>query len=335
MRLRGTFLILLILLYLILACQSFAGINFQEKFQISYRDKIFALHFNDEKRGWAVGDMGLILHTEDGGETWAKLAPIPDNSLNDVVFIDQNGWVVGEGGTILHTQDGGKNWKTQDSKSDASLFSVSFRDKQSGVIVGERGTVLLTEDGGSSWQPSSLDWTKIIPESLIAKGIFALNLYDVFFTDENHGWMVGDAGAVLFTSDGGKTFALLRIGTYPPLYSVFFKTDLEGWATGASGNLLYTQDGGKNWKELNLPTKANLFKIRMSGDEGVIVGDLGTVLQTDNGGKNWDLVKLDLRLPLPWLLDAALILHNSPGEIIFGGQGIIKRYPLKNREEKP
>ena len=30
-----------------------------------------ALSFIDERQGWAVGHGGVLLHTEDGGETWA------------------------------------------------------------------------------------------------------------------------------------------------------------------------------------------------------------------------------------------------------------------------
>jgi len=314
---------------------SFGATKDQEKYSVNRRDKIFGLHFTDEKCGCAVGDMGLILTTEDGGETWTKLEPVTNCSLNDIAFIDQSGWAVGDNGTILQTQNGGKNWEAQASNSDSSLFSVSFWDRQRGVVVGERGTVLLTEDGGSSWQDSSLDWTQIIPESLMADGILALNLYDVFFTDGEHGWVVGDSGVVLFTGDGGKSFNVLRIGTYPPLYSVFFQTDEMGWVTGGGGSFFLTRDGGKTWEEQTLPTKANLFKITMSDDIGAIVGDLGTVFQTKDGGKNWSFVKLDLRLPLPWFLDASIVKHNSPGEIVFGGQGLIRKYSEQEQEEKP
>ena len=335
MRPRGFSLSLVVLLVLMCFWTSFGATKDQEKYSVNRRDKIFGLHFTDAKCGCAVGDMGLILATEDGGETWTKLKPVTNCSLNDIAFIDRNGWAVGDNGTILRTQNGGQDWEVQASNSDASLFSVFFWDTQSGVVVGERGTVLLTEDGRSSWQAPSLDWTQIIPESLMANGILAINLYDVFFTNGEHGWIVGDSGAVLFTGDGGKSFSVLRIGSYCPLYSVFFHTDEEGWGTGAGGSLLVTCDGGKTWQEQTLPTKANLFKITMSDDMGAIVGDVGTVFQTKDGGKNWNLVKLDLRLPLPWFLDASIVKHNSPGEIVFGGQGIIRKHTEQGQEERP
>ncbi|HEX5707189.1 MAG TPA: hypothetical protein VFX96_07830, partial [Pyrinomonadaceae bacterium] len=31
-----------------------------------------AVYFADSKRGWAAGDGGLVIHTEDGGRTWTR-----------------------------------------------------------------------------------------------------------------------------------------------------------------------------------------------------------------------------------------------------------------------
>jgi len=318
----------------ILCSQAFSTVEAQENYQITFRDKIFALHSGDEKSWWAVGNMGLILKTTDGGETWSKIEPISDRALNDVVFIEESGWIVGEGGLILHTEDGGIHWEEQVSNAAVSLMGVYFLDNQRGIIVGDGGTVIWTEDGGSTWETCFLDLMEIIPENVLDEGIFSLNFYDVFFVDEAHGWIVGDAGTVLFSSDGGKNWQVLRIGLYPPLYSLFFKNHVEGLAAGHSGVLLHTEDGGKNWDTVNTPTEANLFKVEMLGGYGVIVGNLGTVLLTVNGGKSWDVADLGLSPPLPWFLDVGIIPDTSSKGIICAGQGLIKKYFLKKCEEK-
>ena len=33
---------------------------------------LHALHFIDSKHGWAVGELGLVLATADGGKTWKR-----------------------------------------------------------------------------------------------------------------------------------------------------------------------------------------------------------------------------------------------------------------------
>jgi photosystem II stability/assembly factor-like uncharacterized protein len=75
-----------------------------------------AVAFVDPLFGWAVGDGGEILHTEDAGETWS-VQQTPQRDLTpwlvDVSFVDrQHGWAVGsmngEGtGKLVYTTIGG------------------------------------------------------------------------------------------------------------------------------------------------------------------------------------------------------------------------------------
>jgi len=58
--------------------------------------------------GWAVGDYGTILYSDNGGASWVLQNSGTKNPLYSVYFTDAyNGWVVGLYGTILHTTDGG------------------------------------------------------------------------------------------------------------------------------------------------------------------------------------------------------------------------------------
>ena len=111
---------------------------------------------------------------------------------------------------ILHTNDGGKRWKNQLKSSRQSsektpmpldgtcpgvespaksLMKVFFLDQNKGFTVGADGTILRTENGGSSWEHAVFDSMAILPEELIMNGIITLNLYDVFFLNENSGWI--------------------------------------------------------------------------------------------------------------------------------------------------
>ena len=71
---------------------------------------VFAVHFVDANRGWAVGRQ--IQSTEDGGVTWT-VRPAPEfpnfNGFKDVFFVSPTtGWVVGDDGVILKTTTGGQ-----------------------------------------------------------------------------------------------------------------------------------------------------------------------------------------------------------------------------------
>jgi photosystem II stability/assembly factor-like uncharacterized protein len=56
------------------------------------------------------------------------------------------GWAVGQDGTILHTEDGGTIWQKQASGTKEILWSVAFPTPRSGWAVGARGTILHWEE---------------------------------------------------------------------------------------------------------------------------------------------------------------------------------------------
>ncbi|MGE3172458.1 MAG: WD40/YVTN/BNR-like repeat-containing protein [Planctomycetota bacterium] len=66
-------------------------------------------------------------------------------------------WAVGQLGGILHTDDGGCTWAHQHhDTSITSLTAVAFRDGLDGVAVGSNGTFLYTHDGGGTWLPGQV-----------------------------------------------------------------------------------------------------------------------------------------------------------------------------------
>ena len=58
------------------------------------------------------------------------------------------GTAVGDLGTILRTTDGGSSWVSQTSGTTRALGGVSFTDATTGTVVGGLGTILRTTTGG-------------------------------------------------------------------------------------------------------------------------------------------------------------------------------------------
>ncbi len=117
--------------------------------------------------GWAVGAMGTILRTEDGGEHWQRIPLESDADLYRVDFVSPNeGWAVGGRlriaetnesmrhdrrggyGYIFHTTDGGKTWECQYGERGRLLLGLDLVNERVGYAVGERGFLLKTTDGG-------------------------------------------------------------------------------------------------------------------------------------------------------------------------------------------
>jgi photosystem II stability/assembly factor-like uncharacterized protein len=79
------------------------------------------------------------------------LYDLTDVSFTDA----NNGTAVGLVGTILRTTDGGNHWVPQSSGTSNGLFGVSFTDANHGMICGGFGIILRTTDGGEDWVPET------------------------------------------------------------------------------------------------------------------------------------------------------------------------------------
>src|SRR5262249_42692225 len=110
--------------------------------------------FVTRNEGWAVGDLGTILHTTDTGKTWnMQVSNSTVYTLNAVSFASPTiGVVVGSAGRILRTTNGGANWIAITASTDGKqLNDVFFQDATRGWIVGNGGVILRTGNGGSTW----------------------------------------------------------------------------------------------------------------------------------------------------------------------------------------
>ena len=62
----------------------------------------------------AVGEFGVVIFSEDGGDSWTQAAVPASVMLTAVHFpTPQLGWAVGHDGLILHSKDGGRSWEKQ------------------------------------------------------------------------------------------------------------------------------------------------------------------------------------------------------------------------------
>jgi hypothetical protein len=84
------------------------------------------IDFIDNLHGWAVGDTGKILYTDNGGtdSIWEPLTSGVTNNLTCVKFVDSlNGWAGGSG-IILRTRDGGQTWASEGSYTVSKICAI-------------------------------------------------------------------------------------------------------------------------------------------------------------------------------------------------------------------
>jgi photosystem II stability/assembly factor-like uncharacterized protein len=110
------------------------------------------IDFPGAMTGWAVGDAGTILKTDDGGATWTKEVSGVSASLTAVDFVSTTvGFAVGKSGRILRTRDGGAHWVKLISGTQKRLSAVCFVNASHGWVVGASGARLRTTNGGRTW----------------------------------------------------------------------------------------------------------------------------------------------------------------------------------------
>jgi photosystem II stability/assembly factor-like uncharacterized protein len=199
--------------------------------------------------------------------------------LQTVFFIDENfGWIGGDAMTLLKTTNGGENWITLSSGVyPESIFDIFFRNQYNGIIVGGSPTnsvVAITSDGGYTWFGASTGTSSI--------------LEDVFFIDDNIGYIVGNWGVLLKTTNGGWSWTSKTSGTNNHLTSVVFVNPTNATIIGTQGIILRSTDGGQTWFSQPSGTQNTLFDISFAdGNNGWIIGAGGTILRTTDGGENW------------------------------------------------
>jgi photosystem II stability/assembly factor-like uncharacterized protein len=110
-----------------------------------------------------------------------------------------------------------------------------------------------------------------------------------YLLDSGVGFVVGDAGTILKTTDAGTTWAPLTSGTTNALYEVYFFDATQGVAVGEQGLILRTTDGGAGWQPVTSGVKDALRSVSFSGVNGIIGGDSQDILYSTDAGASWQI----------------------------------------------
>ena len=95
-------------------------------------------------------------------------------------------------------------------------------------------------------------------QEVARKADWETHFMDLHFTDAKHGWVVGQKGVIIHTSDGGKTWQRQEVETEGDFRGVHFTNPRYGWAVGDNGLIATTDDGGRHWTQQKSGTIAML-----------------------------------------------------------------------------
>jgi photosystem II stability/assembly factor-like uncharacterized protein len=205
----------------------------------------------------------------------------------DICFVNEtNGWAVGQGrgfqksgAAIITTRNGGIQWKMDWVKqSDVGqgdfLHKIYFLNENQGWAVGDSG-LIVKYTPQDQWQEQT--------------AITDLPLNEVFFIDENNGFVAGGylcagfCSCLLKTTDGGESWIEVPNVHYF-INDIYFLNQRYGWAVGYgknfSGVILATDDGGNHWTVQVDSLIGGLKSLNCRDNYLWAVGDYGLVLRT-------------------------------------------------------
>jgi photosystem II stability/assembly factor-like uncharacterized protein len=164
------------------------------------------------------------------------------------------------------------------------------------------------------------------------------DLNAVYFVDSKHGWVAGDGGVILYTSDGGTSWTPQHAGTSASVNDIYFRNKEDGYLL-AGNEIFITGDGGATWQSSGRflasdfgGAEPEFYSVRFTGKKrGWVVGSLSRgdtvveslVLRTTDGS-HWQRQSVPVRdelIHLDFDGDKRGWIVGSNGRILHTGDG--------------
>jgi photosystem II stability/assembly factor-like uncharacterized protein len=242
------------------------------------------LFFTDVNTGYAVGSLGALSKTTDGGITWTAQPSGVTTDLRGVHFVNDNlGYISGASGVVLKTTNGGATWALTNAGIDiATLRAVDFTSADTGFIGGSAGIIYVTINGGVTWNSISLGTgTDIIQLDMVNANVGYAVTCDPTFLN----------GYVFKTADGGHTWSQVYSNPNIGLLGLAVADANTIYAGGEAQTIVKTTDGGSTWDTVHSGIAGARIRSGFALSENVayMVDDFGNAFGTTDGGITWNV----------------------------------------------
>jgi photosystem II stability/assembly factor-like uncharacterized protein len=222
----------------------------------------------------AVGQRGHIVYSDDAGQHWQQAAVPVSADLSAVNFASPTqGWAVGNDGVVLHSNDAGATWRKQ------------LDGRQIGALLVEHYGALARAE------PDNPQWPLLVAEGqrLVEQGADK-PLLDVWFANEQLGYVVGVFNLILRTTDGGQHWTPFQDRTDNPQgfhLNAIASTGDGLYIAGEQGLLLKWEDARQRFVARPTPYQGSFFGVLGKPGEVLAYGLRGNIWRSTDGGNNW------------------------------------------------
>ena len=291
------------------------------------------------KRLVAAGERGLIIFSDDAGQSWNQAAVPVSVTLTALCFADaKRGWAVGNMGVVLATDDGGVSWRKcldglaaanlvlqsakeagkadfldtaqqlVDEGADKPFLGVTYSADGTLHVVGAYGLAFSSKDGGKSWTSLMQQWPN--PEGFSYYGMVERRDQTLLF---------GEQGLLLSANSPSAEFAAVESPSNGSLFGAQSLREGSLLLLGLRGKLLRSETPGSAWSVVQTPVDAALVAGTQLSDARIaLVGAAGQLLLSEDAGNRFKPVQLQQRFPFTGIVqasDGALLLTGMRGLI--------------------
>ncbi|MBN1941910.1 MAG: hypothetical protein JW849_01320 [Phycisphaerae bacterium] len=237
--------------------------------------------------------LGVILRSDDGGETFQEFPTGPLGWLYDGLVVSDSALAAGQAtpttpGGVYHTVDAGAHWKPVELRGRGYLRSAAFTGFRFGYLVGANRRIVSLRDFGE-------------PEYYQAPAGAASELQAVAMVGPSAAWCVGRDGSVLASQ---PNTAAWRQKLLPIPAGVRRLADFETIAArenriciggGLTGLVFHSDDKGNTFTARSAPLPGPVHTLQyIPGPDGnprlLAGGDAGRLWRSDDDGQSWRLV---------------------------------------------
>ena len=145
-----------------------------------------------------VTNAGDIQKSTDNGATWTTVFTTPGGALlAGIAFNDSMHGIATAESNVYRTTDGGVTWTGQEVIEGVIWRDAAWLDQDHVTLVGTPEIIAQSEDGGATWPINNLGTTTLNEA-----------LYDVVFTPNGTGYIVGSQGVMFRKAPESNTFSV-------------------------------------------------------------------------------------------------------------------------------
>ncbi len=281
-----------------------------------------------DERLVAVGELGFIAYSDDGGSSWTQASVPLSVNLTSVAFLDaQRGVAGGHEGMLLVTTDGGASWSEAFDGVQATQQEISFAEEK---IASAQAVLDALEDGADDMDASlaveDAQWALEDLQTALEEGP-SNPFLALWFDGKGTGLAAGAYGTLFRSADDGESwrFAARNIENIDKYhyYSIDQAGDGTLYLVGEAGLMYRSTDMGETWTTLASPYEGSFFGVLtgVDGEQAYVLafGLRGNVYRSTDQGEQWERIEVDTQASLTAgtrMADGRLVLVGNSGAVL-------------------